>query len=157
MKPINRYLAGMKTVCLFMLCSLLVLGVQAQSKKQKAVLGQISAAMQEQENCWNQGDVRCFMKHYWPSDSLRFIGRSGLTYGWQQTLDNYLSAYPNREAMGKLTFTNLSMEFVDKQTVFVVGKWKLARNAELKDLEGHYSLLWKNRNGRWVIVVDHSS
>lgn len=147
----------MKTVYLFSVCCLFVFGAQAQSKKQKTVLGQISAAMQEQENCWNQGDVRCFMRHYWESDSLRFIGKSGLTYGWQQTLDNYLQSYPNRDAMGKLTFTNLAMEFVDTQTVFVIGKWKLARNAELKDLEGHYSLLWKKKNGRWVIVADHSS
>lgn len=135
----------------------MVLGVQAQSAKQKTALAQIAAAMQEQENCWNAGDVRCFMKHYWASDSLRFIGKSGVTNGWQQTLDNYLHSYPSREAMGELRFTNLSIEFVDKRTVFVIGKWKLARNAELQDLEGHYSLLWKKKHGKWVIVVDHSS
>ena len=141
-------------VILLCLCGLLA---SAQTPKQKAVLASIKQAMQEQEDCWNRGDVRCFMKHYWESDSLRFIGKSGLTHGWQQTLDNYLKSYPDKEAMGKLTFNNLVVEFTDKNTVLVIGKWKLARSGDFKDLEGHYSLLWQKKNGRWVIIADHSS
>jgi hypothetical protein len=36
-----------------------------------------------------------------------FIGKSGITYGWQKTLDNYKKGYPDKEAMGKLHFTLL--------------------------------------------------
>ena len=73
---------------------------------QGKVIASINEKMSEQETCWNTGDLECFMQHYWHSDSLLFIGKSGLTYGWQPTLDNYISGDPDKYAMGKLTFTN---------------------------------------------------
>ena len=112
--------------------------------------------MSEQETCWNTGDLECFMQHYWHSDSLLFIGKSGLTYGWQPTLDNYINGYPDKSAMGKLTFTNEVKEFIDIETVQVIGQWELQRDS-LENLGGYYSLLWKIKKGEWVIVSDHSS
>jgi len=129
----------------------------AQNVAKEPALKEIEKAMQEQENCWNKGDIPCFMAHYWKSDSLRFIGKSGVTYGWQKTLDNYLKSYPDKKAMGKLKFNNLTVEFTDVNTILVIGQWKLERGKELGNLEGHYSLLWKQKDGRWVIVLDHSS
>ncbi len=123
---------------------------------QEKVIASINQKMSEQETCWNTGDLECFMQHYWHSDSLLFIGKSGLTYGWQPTLDNYINGYPNKSAMGKLTFTNEVKEFIDIETVQVVGQWELQRDS-LDNIGGYYSLLWKIKNGEWVIVSDHSS
>jgi ketosteroid isomerase-like protein len=111
--------------------------------------------MADQELAWNRGDLEGFMQGYWHSDSLRFIGSRGLTYGWQQTLDNYKKGYPDTDAMGKLKFTILSVEQLSKRSAYVIGKWHLTRKAG--DLEGHYTLLWKKVKGAWVIVADHSS
>ncbi|MFN9798556.1 MAG: DUF4440 domain-containing protein, partial [Bacteroidota bacterium] len=55
---------------------------------------EIERIMLAQQEAWNRGSVREFMQPYWPSDSLCFIGRRGVTKGWQATLDNYLMAYP---------------------------------------------------------------
>ena len=63
--------------------------------------------MSEQENSWNNGDIPGFMKHYWTSDSLSFVGKSGLNRGWKKTLDNYLISYDNKDKMGTLYFNNL--------------------------------------------------
>ncbi len=115
----------------------------------------IRAIMARQEAAWNRGDLEAFMDGYWHSDSLQFIGSRGLTYGWQQTLDNYRKGYPDRAAMGTLTFTLLSVEPLSRKSAFVVGKWHLKRNAG--DLSGHFTLLWKKIKGAWVIVADHSS
>jgi len=123
---------------------------------QGKVIASINQKMSEQETCWNTGDLECFMQHYWHSDSLLFIGKSGLTYGWQPTLDNYISSYPDKLAMGKLTFTNEVKEFIDIETVQVIGQWELQRDS-LENLDGYYSLLWKIKKGEWVIVSDHSS
>jgi hypothetical protein len=123
---------------------------------QEKVVAIINEKMSEQETCWNTGDLECFMQHYWHSDSLLFIGKSGLTYGWQPTLDNYISGYPDKSAMGKLTFTNEVKEFIDIETVQVIGQWELQRDS-LENLGGYYSLLWKIKKGEWVIVSDHSS
>ncbi len=123
---------------------------------QGKVIASINQKMSEQETCWNTGDLECFMQHYWHSDSLLFIGKSGLTYGWQPTLDNYISSYPDKSAMGKLTFTNEVKEFIDIETVQVIGQWELQRDS-LENLGGFYSLVWKIKKGEWVIVSDHSS
>ena len=122
----------------------------------KNTIGIINQKMSEQEACWNNGDIECFMEHYWHSDSLLFIGKSGLTYGWQPTLNNYIRSYPDKSAMGKLTFTNEVKEFIDIETVQVVGQWELQRDS-LENLGGYYSLIWKMKNAKWVIVADHSS
>ena len=116
----------------------------------------IDQKMDEQETCWNTGDLECFMQHYWKSDSLMFIGKSGLTYGWQPTLDNYIESYPDKNTMGHLTFTNEVKKFIDLETIQVIGKWQLQRDS-LENLSGYYSLIWKTKNNEWVIVSDHSS
>ena len=111
--------------------------------------------LDEQTAAWNRGDIESFMKGYWESDSLMFIGKSGITYGWTNTLNNYKKGYPDTTAMGKLSFTIISVKRLSKKYYHVVGKWHLQRS--IGNLGGHYTLLFKKINGRWVIVADHSS
>ncbi|HWY10060.1 MAG TPA: nuclear transport factor 2 family protein [Bacteroidia bacterium] len=111
--------------------------------------------MKKQEVAWNKANIDGFMQYYWNSDSLRFIGKSGITYGWQKTLDNYKKNYPSPEAMGILTFENITVEQLSQTHIFVIGKWDLKRKTG--DVGGHYSLLWKKIKGKWVIVADHTS
>jgi hypothetical protein len=121
----------------------------------ESIVRTLQLQMQEQEEAWNHADVDVFMKHYWHSDSLMFIGKSGITRGWQATLDNYKKGYPDAAAMGKLKFENRLMEVQSDTSAFVVGRWTLYRTADT--LSGHYSLLWKKKADQWVIVADHSS
>jgi hypothetical protein len=72
----------------------------AQSAEDAAVRKVLS----NQEVAWNSGSIDDFMKGYWASDSLVFIGKS-VTYGWQPTLENYKKRYPDTAAMGKLLST----------------------------------------------------
>lgn len=116
----------------------------------------ISQVLTTQTAAWNRGDVSGFMQGYWQSDSLVFIGKSGLTYGWQSTLDNYRRSYPNAAAMGQLTFSNLRITPISPDAAHVVGRWQLARPAA-GDLGGHFLLVFRRIAGRWVIVADHSS
>ncbi|GAA4297522.1 nuclear transport factor 2 family protein [Nibribacter koreensis] len=120
-----------------------------------AVQPEINRIMDEQSQAWNRGDLEGFMAHYWQSDSLVFIGKSGPTYGWQKTLENYQKGYPNKEAMGQLQFTLLKTEVISHDALFVVGKWHLTRT--IGDVGGHFSLVFRKINGQWKIVADHSS
>ncbi len=115
----------------------------------------IRETMAEQERCWNTGDLECFMEGYWQSEELVFIGSKGLTYGWQQTLDNYKASYPDKSAMGTLKFTLEIVEPLSEDYWFVVGKWQLTRETDTP--QGHFSLIWRNVDDKWVIVADHSS
>ena len=115
----------------------------------------IRKLLQVQTECWNKGDIEGFMQTYWKSDSLMFIGKNGIQWGWQKTLENYKKGYPDTAAMGKLSFQILQVKKLSSEYYFVVGKWMLART--IGDLSGHYNLLFRKIKGKWVIVADHSS
>ena len=110
--------------------------------------------LNDQVQSWNRGDIDQFMKTYWQSDSLMFIGKS-VTYGWINTLNNYKKNYPDTTAMGKLSFDIVKMKRLSFQYFYVIGKWHLQRS--IGDLSGHYTLLLKKIKDRWVIISDHSS
>jgi ketosteroid isomerase-like protein len=115
----------------------------------------IRKILDEQTKAWNRGDIEGFMKGYWNNDSLMFIGKSGVTYGWTNTLNNYKKGYPDTAAMGKLSYNIISVKKLSKEYYYVTGKWYLQRS--IGDLSGHYTLLFKKENGQWVIIADHSS
>ncbi len=115
----------------------------------------IREVLNSQLVAWNSGNVDNFMKGYWNNDSLMFIGKSGITYGWQKTLDNYKRGYPDTTAMGKLTFNLLEFKPLSSIYYFVAGKWLLQRS--IGNLKGYFTLLFKKINGQWFIVADHTS
>jgi ketosteroid isomerase-like protein len=139
-----------------LILSILPFYVYGQSHRPKPEVA-IDQIMKVQEDAWNRGDIAGFMEAYLKSDELKFIGKSGLTKGYDRTLANYKKSYSDPAAMGRLTFTNIHMERIGRQVYFVIGSWKLERSAELGNLSGYYSLIWRKIKGRWVIVADHSS
>jgi ketosteroid isomerase-like protein len=115
----------------------------------------IRQLMADQAAAWNKGSIDDFMKGYWNNDSLMFIGHSGITYGYQQTLDNYKKNYSNADQMGKLFFTLLKVKRLSPGYYFVIGKWLLKRKTG--DIGGIYTLLFRKIDGQWRIVCDHTS
>ena len=130
---------------------LLSLASYAQSADEKTIRG----ILDRQTKDWNAGRLEDFMKGYWESDSLMFIGNSGVKYGWLNTLNSYKKGYPDTSAMGKLSFDIISVKKLSNEYYHVIGKWHLKRT--IGDLNGHYTLLFKKIKGEWVIICDHSS
>ncbi len=124
----------------------------AQSKDEKQIL----AILENQTNEWNNGNIENFMIGYWQNDSLMFIGKSGITYGYAQTLANYKKNYPDKDAMGILKFNLIKVTKLSADAYYVIGKWHLTRKKN-GDIGGHYTLLFRKIKGKWVIVADHSS
>jgi len=123
----------------------------SQSKDEK----QIRQLLSSQTKAWNRGNIDEFMNGYWNNDSLMFIGKSGVTYGYINTLNNYKKGYSDTAQMGKLTFDLLQVKKIAADAYFIVGKWFLKRS--VGDIGGHYTLLFRKIKGNWVIVADHSS
>ena len=140
-----------KLIYLLLLIFTLSNTLSAQSKDEQI----IRTLIEEQRQAWNTGDKEKFMQTYWQSDSLMFIGKSGVTYGWQNTLNNYKNGYPDTATMGKLDFDLLEVKRLSVMYFFVAGKWHLTRS--VGDVGGHFTLLLKKIKNKWVIVVDHSS
>lgn len=141
----------LKTFPLIIIVILFFTSAHSQSQDEKA----IRDVLEKQRLAWNTGDIPSFMEGYWQSDSLMFIGKSGVTYGWENTLKNYKKGYPDTAAMGKLGFTILEVKKLSDTYFFVVGKWHLTRS--IGDAGGHYTLLFRKIKNKWVIVADHSS
>jgi len=137
-----------------LLLSFLLL-VAATSSAQSADESAIRSILADQITAWNKGDLDDFMKGYWNSDSLTFIGQSGITYGYTAALNNYKKHYDSPDKMGELIFTLVRLDKISPEYYFVIGKWHLKRKAG--DVGGVYTLLFRKIGGRWVIVVDHSS
>ncbi len=139
---------------IFLLASLLFLqNTHAQNKDEQVIRNALSVQM----DAWNKGDLETFMSTYWKSDSLKFIGKSGVTYGWKPTLENYKKSYPDKESMGILNFELIEVKRLSVLYFYVTGKWHLKRSESKGDLGGHFTLLFKKIKQKWVIVSDHSS
>lgn len=116
---------------------------------------EVRNVLAKQNAAWNRGDVDAFMVGYWENDSLMFIGKSGVTYGYKNTLANYKKNYPDTATMGKLTFTLIKVRQLSPEFFHVTGKYYLTRT--IGDASGHFTLLFRKINGKWVIISDHSS
>ncbi|MEO6069603.1 MAG: DUF4440 domain-containing protein [Chitinophagaceae bacterium] len=134
---------------------LAALVISLASSAQKSEEATIRQLLSIQTKCWNRGDLKGFMQTYWHSDSLTFVGKSGVTRGWENTLNNYKKGYPDTTAMGQLAFDIIEVKRLSPDYYFVVGKWMLKR--QIGDLSGHYTLLLRRIKGQWKIITDHSS
>lgn len=144
----------MKKLSVLVAATLLILNTafaQGQTKDEQAIRQVLNTQVEQ----WNTGNIDAFMKGYWQSDSLLFIGKNGPKYGYKATLENYKKNYIDTTAMGKLSFNILQVRRLSSDYSFVVGKWHLQRT--IGDLQGHFTLLFRKIKGEWVIVADHSS
>ena len=113
--------------------------------------------MQEQEESWNKGNIDDFMNKYWNNDSLIFLGKSGINYGWKKTISNYKNSYKNKNEMGRLEFKNILCKPINKSTHIIAGKWSIFREDSIRNIGGYYSLIWVKKDKVWKIIYDHTS
>ncbi len=115
----------------------------------------ISSLLKKQVSDWNRGDVRAFMDGYWHSKYTEFVGGSGIFQGWEAVLQRYLHSYPNRAAMGHLTFSGLEIHLLCPDSAYVVGEYRLDRQKDT--LRGVFTLIFKKFPEGWRIVNDHTT
>ena len=138
-------------IILFLLSAFISVITYSQSKNELAVRKLLS----DQSAAWNNGNIEEFMKGYWQNDSLMFVGKTGITYGWNNTLKNYKKGYPDTVTMGKLVFTLIHLQQLSPEYFHVTGKWHLQRS--IGDVGGYFTLLFRKIKNQWVIISDHTS
>lgn len=115
----------------------------------------IRRQMAAEAAAWNRGDIDGFMAAYWKSPETEFIGSGGVTKGWETVREHYRKNYPDRAAMGALTFTDLQVTLLGRSYAYVVGHFHLARAHDHP--EGVFSLLWRQFPEGWRIIADHTT
>lgn len=139
---------------LVMLCVLSCEPMRQPRFDEKAEEEAVRAVFSAQQIAWNNGDMEAFMSGYWNSDSLQFISNRGINHGWKETLDGYKRAYPNREAMGTLSFEITQIKPMSEIYFVVMGKFHLTRS--IGDLNGVFTLILEKIDGKWVVIYDHT-
>ena len=114
----------------------------------------ITKILNSQAEAWSNNDIDQFMEGYWKSDSLKFYGANGLTYGWRSTLENYKKRYPTKEDTGKLTFIIDDISSIENESYTVMGQFHLERS--IGNANGVFLIIFKKIDGEWKIISDLS-
>lgn len=116
----------------------------------------IEKILNQQTNSWNNGSIDGFMQGYWHSDSLKFITKRGVKFGYDSVALGYKKSYNTPEKMGKLTFKNLKHYTLNTENTLIqtTGNWHVVQKNEIDS--GMFSLFLKPINGQWKIIIDHT-
>jgi ketosteroid isomerase-like protein len=147
---VNRHMKAISIAICILVLSLAGYG-QSPSKIEAA----IRKVMDDQAAAWNRGDIGGFMEGYWRSEKLTFVSGTNVTRGWQATIDRYKRSYDTRAKMGTLTFSDLEITVLSKDSAVVLGSWSLAR--EKDNPHGKFTLVFRKLKEGWRVVMDHTS
>ena len=151
-----------------LVCTISLILLFSTSCKVKKAIGTtedqnaIKKVLSIQQEAWNQGNIEAFMEGYWNDESMTFVGKNGVNYGWTTTLNNYKNGYPDTDAMGQLHFDVIELRALSHDAYYMLGQYTLTRGGDdlaKKDDKptGYFSLIWQKIDGRWLITSDHTS
>ena len=117
----------------------------------------IRAVLDKQVVDWNRGDIEAFATTYKNSPDILFIG-SRMNRGYAQMLEGYRKAYPTREKMGTLKFTELDVQPLDERFATTTGRFHLDRTAAAGgNVDGFFLLVLEKTPAGWKIVRDDTT
>lgn len=141
----------MKTIFLVFICFMALQGFpQPRSVKQ------VKAALDEQVNAWNAGQLEKAMGYYYNSPDLLWISRAGIAKGYEPIFQGYVKDYTDRSLMGTYSYEPLHIEVLSAAKVFYVFRWKIDLNGK-KIMGGISSQIWKRSGKDWLIISEHAS
>jgi hypothetical protein len=87
---------------------------------------------------WNEGNIDQFMEGYIKDSSVRFITDKKVKTSWQEITDSYKKGYPNKEAMGKLSFHRDEIRWVNRSAYIaqVIGRWEVIQKHKEGEVKG---------------------
>jgi uncharacterized protein (TIGR02246 family) len=110
-----------------------------------------------QEDAWNKGDLDAFASAYKNSPDILFLG-SHISKGFSEMIAEYKHDYPNKEAMGTLSFSDPEPRVLDDHYAILVGRYKLERSKKSGgNAEGAFSMVLEKTKEGWKIILDHTT
>lgn len=110
-----------------------------------------------QQDAWNRGDIDAFAQSYKDAPDTLVVTRQ-ISHGFAGLVEEYKHDYPNKAAMGTLTFSELEARGLDAKFAIVVGKYHLDRGKkEGGNADGLFSMVLEKTDKGWKIVLDHTT
>lgn len=141
--------------CLITICAISACQISTSILDEEAIKEAVATVLDQQVLAWNQGDVEKFLVGYDRSETLRFASGGKVHYGWQSLLNRYKTNYPDKAAMGNLTFSERDIQVLSEEVVLVFGKWQLERVSDVP--YGYFTLIFRKTTAGWKITHDHTS
>ena len=126
--------------------------VESSSTSRETVIDSARAFLNEQAGAWNRGELETFTASY--ADDATFISPTGVTRGRDQVLARYKKRYPDKAAMGTLSFEFLDTR-VSAGAVSITAKWNLSYPNK-PPATGHTLVVLHPRASSWMVVQDAS-
>jgi hypothetical protein len=115
----------------------------------------VRAILDQQVRDWNEGKIDKFMRGYAQAASTRFASGAEVSQGWQTVMERYRKKYPDKAAMGRLSFSQIDVSVLSGDAALAFGHWRLQRGTDQPS--GLFTLLFRKTNDGWRIVHDHTS
>ncbi len=141
--------------CLIIICAISACQISTSPLDEEAIKETIVSVLDQQVLAWNQGDVEKFLVGYHRSETLRFASGGNVHYGWRSLLSRYKTKYPDKAAMGNLTFSERDIQVLSEEAALVFGKWQLDRETDVP--YGYFTLIFRKTTDGWKITHDHTS
>jgi beta-aspartyl-peptidase (threonine type) len=126
----------------------------AREARRASAVTQVRAAIQEQADAWNRGDLDGFMSTY--ADDVTFYAAANVVAGREALAARYRKRYQSEgKEMGQLTFSDVEVIPLDGDAVVARGRWKVQLKNDAPD--GLFTILLRKLPGGWKIVHDHTS
>jgi ketosteroid isomerase-like protein len=152
----SHFASRMSILALITLLSLAAFSLRsAAAPPQSDDAAAILTLLNDQTAAWNRGDIEGFMNGYWNSNQTEFVSSEGVSRGWQALLERYRRSYPDRKAMGHLTFSDLEIRVECSTAAYALGEYHLQR--ENDNPSGVFTLNFRKFPDGWRIVVDHTT
>jgi ketosteroid isomerase-like protein len=106
---------------------------------------------------WNKGDMASFVTCYKNAPDILFMS-SKIYRGYAAMIERYKEAYPTKEKMGTLTFSQLDVQPLSDHFATVTGHFHLQRTAAGGgDAQGYFLLVVEKTPAGWKIVRDDTT
>lgn len=123
-------------------------------------LDEVNKVLDFQLKGWNDANIDVFMSGYIKDSSVRFITSKKVKTSWQEITDSYKKGYPDKDAMGKLTFHRDEIRWVNESAYIaqVIGRWEvIQKHIPTHDtLSGRFSLIFVGTPEGPKIQIDHT-
>ena len=117
----------------------------------------VAALYDQQAARWNEGDLVGFTGAFEKTLDIIFVGRSNVK-GYDAVLANFRHYFPNREAMGHLTYSTVEVQPLDAKFMTSTAHFHLQRTAQGGgDLDGYFMVVLAKTSDGWKIVRDDST
>lgn len=117
---------------LSLVCTVISFIFRIQSKPVQDIsytLADVNQVLDEQLQGWNEGNIDKFMQGYIKDSSVRFITNKRVKTSWQEITDSYKKNYPNKDAMGQLSFYRDEVRWINESAYIaqVIGRWQVVQ------------------------------